>query len=148
MPGPLLMQIGPVLFELVPLNTGEYSHQHTADFVAKPVLGIMPPQEFVGEGEESWTIRAKLFPHKFGGLGHLAELFTARQSGEPQYMMRGDGAVMGWVVITNVTEKSTYLDRLGVGKVIEVDITVKQAGAPAAGGFFGALASIFLWALS
>lgn len=147
MPGPLLMQVGNVAFELVPFNTNQYDHKHSADFASKPVLGIMPPLEHVGEGAESWSIKAKLFPHKWGGLGHLADLYAMRAAGDPVYMMRGDGAVMGWVVVTDVTETSTYLDRNGIGKVIEVDINLKNSGPPAGGNFFGALQSLFLWAL-
>jgi phage protein U len=60
--------------------------------------------------------------------------------------MRGDGAVMGWVVILDVKEKSTYLDPKGVGKVIDVDISVKRCDAPPSGSFFSLLADIFLWA--
>ncbi len=150
MPGPLLMQLGSVAFELVPLNTNDYSHSHGAAFAEKPVLGIMPPLEHVGENVESWTIKGKLYPHKFGGLGHLDELRAMSASGDPQYFVRGDGAVFGWVVVTDVKVRSTYLDGQdmpGVGKAITVDITVKQAGAPGNGSFFGALATVFLWAL-
>jgi phage protein U len=45
-----------------------------------------------------------------------------------------------------VTETSTYLDPKGVGKVIDVDITVKRCDAPSSGSFFALLADIFLWA--
>ena len=60
--------------------------------------------------------------------------------------MRGDGAVMGWVVILDVTETSTYLDPKGVGKVIAVDISVKRCDAPSSVSFFSLLADLFLWA--
>lgn len=141
----MLMMLGPVQFEVVPFNTSTYGHGHEAGFAEKPVLGARPPLEFVGEGPESWTIKAKLYPEKFGGLGQLETLYQARASGQPQYLMRGDGAVMGWVVILNVQERSTYLDPKGVGKVIDVDITVKRCGSPSAGSFFSLLADIFLW---
>ncbi len=47
--------------------------------------------------------------------------------------MRGDGALMGWVVIEKVTERSTYLDAKGVGRVIDVDIHVKRSSSPSKG---------------
>jgi len=59
--------------------------------------------------------------------------------------MRGDGALMGWVNILSVTERASYLGRNGVGKVIDVDITVKRASAPSAGSFFSLLADVLLW---
>ena len=142
----MLMMLGPVQFDVVPFNTSDYSRGHEAGFAEKPVLGARPPLEFVGEGPESWTIKAKLFPGKFGGMGQLERLYQARRSGRPQYLMRGDGAVMGWVVILSVQERATYLDRKGVGKVIEVDISVKRCGSPSPGSFFSLMADIFLWA--
>lgn len=141
----MLMMLGPVQFDVVPFNTNDYSRGHEADFAQKPVLGTRPPLEFVGEGPETWTIKAKLFPEKFGGMGQMELLYQARSSGRPQYLMRGDGAVMGWVVIVSVQERATYLDRKGVGKVIEVDISVKRCGSPSSGSFFSLMADIFLW---
>ena len=142
----MLMMLGPVQFNVVPFNTSDYSRGHEAGFAEKPVLGTRPPLEFMGEGPETWTIKAKLFPEKFGGMGQLELLSQARSSGRPQYLMRGDGAVMGWVVILGVQERATYLDRKGVGKVIEVDISVKRCGNPSPGSFFSLMADIFLWA--
>lgn len=141
----MLMMLGPVQFEVIPFNPSTYGHGHEAGFAEKPVLGARPPLEFVGEGPESWTIKAKLYPEKFGGMGQLETLYQARASGRPQYLMRGDGAVMGWVAILSVQERSTYLDPKGVGKVIDVDITVKRCGSPSLGSFFSLLADIFLW---
>ena len=40
----------------------------------KPVVGASPPLEWVGEGPETWAIHARLFPHRFGGLGDLKKL--------------------------------------------------------------------------
>lgn len=138
----MLMSLGPIRFEVYPFNTNGYDHHHETTFVEKPVLGARPPLEWVGDGPETWTIRAKLYPHKFGGLGDLTRLYQARKSGRPMYLMRGDGGQMGWVVIDKVTEKSSYLDRQGVGKVIEVDISVKRSGGPSGGSYFSVFGGI------
>jgi phage protein U len=142
----MLMMLGPVQFEVLPFNTNNIGHGHEASFAEKPVLGTRPPLEFVGEGAESWTIKAKLFPEKFGGLDQLNTLYQARSSGQPQYLMRGDGTVMGWVVILSVNERSTYLDARGVGKAIDLDISVKRCDAPSAGLFHSLIEDVFLWA--
>ncbi|MEZ5853146.1 MAG: phage tail protein [Hyphomicrobiaceae bacterium] len=96
----------------------------------------------MGDGPETWTIKAKLYPHKFGGLGDLSRLYQARKSGRPMYLMRGDGGQMGWVVIDKVTETSSYLDGRGVGRVIEVDISVKRSGGPSAGSYVSVFGGI------
>lgn len=138
----MLMSLGPIRFEVFPFNTHAYDHHHETTFVEKPVIGARPPLEWVGDGPETWTITAKLYPHKFGGLGDLSRLTQARASGQPMYLMRGDGGQMGWVVIEKVSERSSFLDRHGVGKVIDVDISVKRSSGPSAGSYvsvFGGL---------
>lgn len=139
----MLMMIGPVKFEVTPFNATDYGHSAESTFVEKPVLGARMPLEWVGEGAETWTIRAKLFPNRFGGLGDLKVLQLARASGRPQYLMRGDGSLMGWVVIESVSEQSTYLDASGVGQVIDVDISVRRCQGPSAGSFFSIFAGLF-----
>lgn len=141
----MLMMLGPVQFEVLPFNTDGYGHGHETGFAEKPVLGARPVLEFVGEGPESWSIKARLYPEKFGGMGQLEMLYQARASGRPQYLMRGDGAVMGWVNILSVSERASYLGANGVGKVIDVDISVKRCGRPGAGSFFSLLADVLLW---
>jgi uncharacterized protein len=141
----MLMKLGPVAFEVWPFNATGYTHTHETPYAEKPVVGARPPLEWVGSGPETWTIQAKLFPAKFGGIGDLQKLYQARESGKPQYLMRGDGKAMGWVAIERVTETSTYLDARGVGQIIEVDIDVKRSEKPGNGSFFsimsGGLAS-------
>ena len=139
----MLMSLGPVRFEIYPFNATDYGHDHEASFVEKPVLGARPPLEWVGEGSESWSITARIFPHRFGGLDDLKTLYQARAAGRPLYLMRGDGAQMGWVVIEKVAERSSYLDAEGIGRVIDVDIAVRRAGKPSNGSFFSLFSVLF-----
>jgi phage protein U len=139
----MLMTLGPIRFEVYPFNATEYDHGHESSFVEKPVLGARPPLEWVGEGAESWSIRAIIFPQRFGGLGDLKKLYQARAAGRPLYLMRGDGAQMGWVVIERVSERSSYLGAEGIGRVIDVDIAVRRAAKPSNGSFFSVFSGMF-----
>jgi uncharacterized protein len=139
----MLMTLGPIRFEVYPFNATEYDHGHETSFVEKPVLGARPPLEWVGEGAENWSIRAIIFPHRFGGLSDLKKLYQARAAGRPLYLMRGDGAQMGWVVIERVSERSSYLDARGIGRVIEVDISVRRSAKPSNGSFFSVFSGMF-----
>lgn len=139
----MLMTLGPIKFEVYPFNATEYGHGHESAFAEKPVLGARPPLEWVGEGPEGWSIRAIMFPHRFGGLGDLKKLYQARAAGRPLYLMRGDGSQMGWVVIDKVTERSNYLDAQGIGKVIEMDISVRRSSKPSNGSFFSVFSGMF-----
>ena len=135
----MLMKLGPVKFEIYPVSIHGYDHSHETPFAEKAIVGGPVALEWVGEGSETWTLSAKLYPAKFGGLDALTTLYQARLSGRPQYLVRGDGKAMGWVVVTRVTEKSTYLDAGGVGQVIEVDIGVTRSGKPSDGSFFSVM---------
>ena len=139
----MLMSLGPITFEVWPFNATGYGHDHESGFVEKPVLGARPPLEWVGESGESWSISARIFPHRFGGLDDLKKLYQARAAGRPLYLMRGDGAQMGWVVIEKVAERSSYLDAEGIGRVIDIDVAVRRAAKPSNGGFFSAFAGMF-----
>lgn len=139
----MLAQLGACQFEVAPFNMHETEHEAGASFASHEVMGRMPPLEFVGEAAESWTIRGKVFPQKFGGLSDLGTLHAMRRSGSPQFFMRGDGVPMGWVVIERVTERSSYIDPQGVGRVIEFDISLKRSDGPGAAGAFNALAGLF-----
>ena len=139
----MLMSLGPIRFEVYPFNPTEYDHCHESGFVEKPVLGARPPLEWVGEGAESWSIKARIFPQRFGGLDDLKKLYQARAAGRPLYLMRGDGAQMGWVMIEKVAERSSYLDLQGIGRVIDVDIAVRRAAKPSNGSFFSLFSGMF-----
>lgn len=138
----MLYAIGPLTFEVAPFNTHEVSRDTRTSHVNKPVIGSRPPLEFTGDGPEEITFQATLFPHKFGGLSSLDTLDSMRASGMPHALVRGDGACFGWYCVTHVREKSTYLDAGGVGKVIEVEITLSLDEAPDGGGYFSALISL------
>lgn len=139
----MLLMIGPVSLRVAPFNATAHSQSRETAFVAKPVLGGREPMEYVGEGPATVNVSGKLFPEKFGGLSSLQVLDLARASGTPQWLMRGDGGMMGWVVIEAVTERSSYLDAQGVGRVIDVDIRLRRVGIPLAATFFSILSGLF-----
>lgn len=132
----MLAMLGALQFELEPFNMTSHDHKTAADYASKPVVGRRPLLEFVGEGAETFTLSCKLFPERFGGLGDLSNLHEMRQSGEPQFFMRGDGVPMGFFAVTEVTEKSTYLNPTGVGRVIEVDVSIERTDPPGLDSLF------------
>ncbi len=139
----MLMMVGPVIMQVAPFNMTEYTHTHGGAFAEKPVMGGRQPLEWMGQATESWNLSAKLFPARFGGSSSLAILAAVRASGLPQLMLRGDGSLMGWVVVEQVTEKFTLLDSNGVGKVIDVGIALKRSQPPTPAGYISALSGLF-----
>jgi len=131
-----LMTLGGVPFEAYPFNTHEYAESGSVPFVEKAVIGGKPPKEFVGEDNEELTINGKLLPIKLGGLDTLDMVKQMKSSGQPQFLMRGDGKPLGWFVICKLNAKSTYLTDQGIGQVVEFDIALSESGSPTAEDYF------------
>ena len=120
----MLYMIGPLQFEVFPLNVHEMSHDLGADFAPKDVIGAARPREFTGEADEQIRFSGRLFPHFSGGLGELEALKMMARSGAPYPLMRGDGMMMGWFLIDKLSTKSSYLDGQGIGRQIEFDMNL------------------------
>ncbi len=139
----MLYMLGSVLFEVAPVNLHEVSREYGHDHAAKDVIGAMKPMEAMGPSTGSVSLSGKLITHRFGagGFGALQAMAAA---GDPQMLMRGDGAALGWFVVEKVKEKHTYLGPTGFGRIVEFDIELKQSPTGAsAGAMFSLLLGLF-----
>jgi phage protein U len=140
----MLMCIGAVVVDVYPLNFENVDRKGTASFAEKSVVGRRPILEAVGEGEETFELSGKMFPQKLGGLGSLELLRSQMAAQEALPFMRGDGTPLGWVVITDVQDKSRHLNPDGVGRMIEVSVSLKRSDpAGVGGGIVGLLFGLF-----
>ena len=85
MPNWVLFQWGPIQFQVYPLNVGQLSHATAADWAKKEIAGAAMYREWVGENDESITMKGKVFPHFF------ARAMRARNITNPVY---GDPAAL------------------------------------------------------
>lgn len=140
----MLYMIGPIAIEVYPFNAHEVAHEAKTDFAKKSVLGRRQPNEHVGEGDETLKFSGRLYPEKLpGGLESYELLHLVRQAAQPQLVIRGDGAVLGWYLIESANDKSTFLGPNGVGQLIEIDISLIRDDPPDAASFMGAFAGFF-----
>ena len=139
----MLYMLGALRVEVWPFNVHEVSQSGETDYAVKPVVGTEPPLEYVGEGANEMSLSGRLFPYELGGLDELALLEQMRASGRPQYLMRGDGRPLGWFAIQSVSARSSYLGRHGVGRQVDVSISLRRASAPPATAYFSLVASLF-----
>ena len=137
-----LLNIGPLQFEIDPLNAHAIDRSASAEFARKDVIGRRQVYEHTGEGADKYTIRGRLFPLRLGGLGVLALAHTIREKGSAQMAIRGDGLVLGWFVITDIEEGHTYLSADGVGQLIEVTVEMERTDAPSQQQYFSDLMSM------
>ena len=134
----MLMKIGLVECDMA-FNIDRVARETTHDYAEKPVVGAMPPLEDVGIGPESLTVSGRLIPTKLGGLGTLDILRRAQATGAPQFVLRGDGTVLGFYAVLSVNDDHSFLDRDGVGQVVDMVVKMQKSAAPAASDFFSNL---------
>lgn len=140
----MLYQLGALTFDVMPFNVHEITREAGADFAAKDVLGRLRPREFVGEGDNHFRFVGNLYPEKLGGLPGLAALDAMRISGMPHILVRGDGTNLGWWLVERASERSTYLDKEGVGRLIEYEISlVKAPSAPSPASYLSTFLRLF-----
>lgn len=140
----MLYQLGSLAIQVHPFNVDQVQRDSHTDYAPKPVLGKMPPMEYVGEGANTWRLSGKLFPKMLGGMDELDILHEMRTSGQPQFLHRGDGRPLGWVVIEKVSEREEHLAPDGIGRKITVDIDLRATSQPSRLSLFSVLAGIFL----
>jgi hypothetical protein len=140
----VLYQLGAVSFEVQPVNADHFDMGVGADFAAHEVVGAMRAREFMGQADTPVRLSGKLFPRRLG-WGSFDALKSMATAGTPQILIRGDGAVLGWMLILHVRERHTYLDDTGVGRVVEFDIEMTASPTGASAGamisLLGALVS-------
>jgi phage protein U len=140
----ILYQLGAFTFDVFPVNVHEVERQMGADYAAKDIVGAMRPREFTGEADDRVKLSGRLFPQRLGGVAGIGALQALARTGEPQLLIRGDGEVLGWYLIEQVTDKHSFLDVAGVGRMIELDVElIKTPLRAAAGGMIATIASLF-----
>jgi hypothetical protein len=128
----MLFQLGPLTISVMPFNADKSKRVSGADFAVKPVVGAQQPREFMGEADEKITLSGTIFPVRFGGLDELAILNAMRASGEPQILIRNDGANLGWFLVERVEEEANLAGSMSaVGSSLRYTIELVKSPNPA-----------------
>ena len=144
----MLYQVGPVTIDTFPFSVDSVEREAGADFATKDLLGRLKGREFVGEGDDSFTLKGKILPAQpmMNGLPELDMLHGARKAGESVFVMRGDGAALGWFVVESIRETHEQIGRNGLGQIISHEVKIVRVDGPggdSAFSLFGSLLSLF-----
>jgi phage protein U len=137
----MLYSLGPLIFDRVS-NVHEIERTTTREFARKDVIGARKGYEDVGAGDDTIGFRGRLFPDRIGGRATPDALRTLLETGSPQLLVRGDGRVMGWYVLTSLGERGEYLGADGRAALIEYDIKLERVDQPSARAAFAALVDL------
>jgi hypothetical protein len=131
-----LYKWGTIEWQVWPFNTHELDHETATDWAQKEIAGAAIYREWVGENDEVLHMRGRLFPYRLGGLAAL-ELFEGkRRNGDSDFMVRGDGTVMGWFVCERLVRAHTYMTVQGVGQVITFEAQFARAPIAVPSSYF------------
>jgi phage protein U len=138
----MLYMVGPVEIDVFPFNADAVGIEGSADFAKKDLLGRLPAREFVGEGDQTLSLKGQVLPSKLGGLSSIEALHGMRRRGERCHVMRGDGRVFGWYAIEHISEQHERIGPNGVGQVVKHEIKLVLVDPPGADVGAGLIADL------
>lgn len=139
-----LFVLGSVALEIAPLNATGMSSDGEYPFAEHQVLGAAPVYDAMGEGSRTRTFKGVTFPEHDGFTGGdtaIETLEQARRSGSPQHLMRGDGLVFGWFLISSLSQTHESFAYNGRPHQVTFEVKLTQCDAPGIGdalSIFGA----------
>ena len=128
--GTPLLALGPHVFEIAPLNFQEIERSTKTLWPTISRFGGRPGRQFTGYGEDSITITGLLFPDEMGGRDEYEAIRVTQAAAKPVLMLGwATGSSMaanlfGRVVILNVQDTQSIINRQGFGLKIEFSIDV------------------------
>lgn len=142
----MLYQVGPLTFDTFPFSINSVKREAAADYAKHALLNRRRGYEFEGPGDDVLTLSGECLPLRIGGLSEIELAHQIRDAGDPVFVMRGDGLVAGWHVVTGVEEGHEMIMPNGVGFVVKHQIKLERVDdpGPAAGaGMIASLLSLF-----
>lgn len=131
-----IMQWGPLQFVVQPFNIHEYDVQTRTDWARKEIAGSAIFREWVGEEDENYIFRGRLFPYQVGGLANLELMDTMRRQGIAALMIRGgangQAVVLGWFVIERLVRNHVAVGLQGVGRLLNFEASFARVPTPPA----------------
>lgn len=143
----MLYQVGPLTFDTFPFSLDAIERQDAEDYAKHDLIATRRSYESVGPGDDCMTLAGEFLPYHIGGLSDLEFARQLKQSRQPQFVMRGDGHVLGWFVIVSVGEKhAEKIAPTGVAYTVKHEIKLENCGEPgeaAGSGLIASLLSLF-----
>lgn len=87
-----------------------------------------PTMQDVGPDLATWRLEGTLFPGEHGRQATMDELYALMDEAEPQMFTRGDGKVLGKVVIMRLNESRQLMEFGGLARRIPFTIELQEYG--------------------
>lgn len=122
----MMMSLDQFAFGLSTLAHQELQRQSTWRHAKTPRVGAREASQFLGPGEDTFTLSGVLMPNLIGSRDSLDQLRAMADKGEAYALVDGNGTVYGAYLIENMTEGHTEFDAYGVAARIEFTLILAR----------------------
>lgn len=91
-------------------------------------VGARPSYQYLGVGNETFTLKGKLLPTVTGGRVQIDLLSMAAEIGSVLPLIERTGRIHGFYAIQNIQENASHFVHTGAPQVIDVEIEFKRHG--------------------
>lgn len=123
--------VGSLIFDTFPFSVTGVEREDAYDYAKHDLMSRRKGYERAGAGDDTLTLSGEFLPFHIGGLSQLETARALKDSGSEQFVMRGDGYVVGWFVITSV--KESHADAVapnGIAYKVKHDLKLERVDDP------------------
>ncbi|AXF86638.1 hypothetical protein DTO96_102393 [Ephemeroptericola cinctiostellae] len=126
--GHVLLRLGDFSFTVTAAVHQELSRQTDFDWQVQRRLMRAPARQFVGMGDDAFTLPGVIYPEYMGGVAQMDKIRAMGRDGVPYLLVNGMGQVLGEFCILSVSETHTAFDAFGRPKKIDFSISIAAYG--------------------
>ena len=123
-----LLRLGPVTFDIMPLNFQKIKRESEALWPTIPRFGGRPGRQHTGFGENIISIHGTLYPGEFGGQNEYERLRNLVDGAKPVMMIGWASAskarVFGYFVVLKIPDSLDFFNQKGDPQKITFNIDV------------------------
>lgn len=138
----MLLCFGPFVFETDTLAFQELQRRTEWRWASNDRVGARPALQFVGPGEDAFSLSGWIAPGQIGQARSLQDLRDLADAGVAYPLVDGTGRVHGAFVLTNMDEGRSLFFADGSARRIEFRLELKHVDAASAAIGLFALAGL------
>jgi len=124
----MMMSLGFFVFSLDTAAYQEFQHKMAWRHPSTSRIGLRPARQFLGQDDETISLRGVLLPEITGGAKSLDLLRYMGDSGEQWSLIEGTGRVYGFFVIESLDVSKSYFFQDGAPRKYDFTLNIARVG--------------------
>lgn len=122
----VMMQLGGYQFALETAAYQQLTRTTAYRWPKQEVYGTRPVGQFTGPGEETITLQGVIYPEFRGGFGQVDAMRGEAETGVPLLLVSGEGLILGYYCIEEITETHSTFAAFGLPLKIEFGVKLSR----------------------